>query len=197
LFPPGTEVRYQSMGVLLAGAIVEKVSGQPLPAFLAARIFEPLKMSATSLGLGGRALAEMAQCQVPPAERGDWDWNSSYWRNLAAPWGGAHSTVHDLARFAEAFVSRGDAPWSQATRRAMREVQTGTLRPAYGFGWRLEGGAFGKNCSRTTFGHHGSTGTAVWHDPESRITCVVLTTKPATDSRATVLGPVSDIVSGG
>ena len=59
-------------------------------------------MTQTSLGLGGRKIADTAQCQV--AEPSDWDWNSAYWRNLAAPWGGAHSTVRDLANFIEAFT---------------------------------------------------------------------------------------------
>jgi len=196
LFRPGEKVSYQSMGILLAAAIVEKVSGQSMPAFLAGKIFSPLRMTRTSLDLGGRKITDTAQSQVPEAERSDWDWNSAYWRNLGAPWGGAHSTVHDLATFAEAFVAPAAAPlpWTEATRREMRGVQTGALRPAYGYGWRLEGGAFGKSCSASTFGHHGSTGTVVWHDPASSVTCVLLTTKPAVDSRASLLGPLSDIV---
>jgi hypothetical protein len=36
-------------------------------------------------------------CQVESPS--DWDWNSSYWRNLGSPWGGAHSTVSDVAQF--------------------------------------------------------------------------------------------------
>ena len=32
LFQPGEQVRYQSMGILLAAAIVEKITAQPLPA---------------------------------------------------------------------------------------------------------------------------------------------------------------------
>jgi CubicO group peptidase (beta-lactamase class C family) len=185
------------MGILLAAAIVEKISGESMPAFLARNIFAPLKMTRTSLGLGGRTIADTAQCQVPANERGDWDWNSAYWRNLGAPWGGAHSTVHDLATFAEAFVSAGDAPWSQKTRREMITIQTGELRPSYGIGWRLDAGAFGKTCSPATFGHHGSTGTVVWHDPESRTTCVLLTTRPLAESRAILVNPVCDIVSRG
>ncbi len=196
LFRPGEQVSYQSMGILLAAAIVEKVSGQSMPAFLAEKVFLPLGMSRTSLGLGGRKIEDTAQSEVPEAERNAWDWNSPYWRNLAAPWGGAHSTVHDLATFTEAFVSAGPAPWAHSTRREMREVQTGGLRQSYGYGWRLDAGAFGKNCSPATFGHHGSTGTVVWHDPQSAVTCVILTSRPATDSKATLLGPVSDIVSG-
>jgi CubicO group peptidase (beta-lactamase class C family) len=193
LFQPGTKVSYQSMGILLAGAIVEKISGQPLPAFLEENIFKPLKMAGTSLGLGGRKIADMAQCQVPGAS--DWDWNSSYWRNLGAPWGGAHSTVHDLAAFIEQFTAAGSVPWEPQTRREMRTVQTAGLNAAWGLGWLLQGGSFGKSCSPATFGHYGSTGTVVWHDPESHLTCVLLTTRPADDSRAHLLGPVSDWVA--
>lgn len=193
LFRPGTKVNYQSMGILLAAAIVEKVSGQPLPAFLAANFFKPLKMTGTSLGLGGRTIAETARCQV--GEASDWDWNSPYWRNLGAPWGGAHSTVHDLATFIEQFTQPGPGILTEATRRAMRSLQTAGLNQAWGLGWSLQPGAFGQTSSPATFGHFGSTGTVVWHDPAAALTCVLLTTKPAEDSRKGLLGPVSDIVA--
>ena len=193
LFQPGGQVRYQSMGILLAAAIVEKITAQPLPELLASAVFAPLRMTRTSLGLGGRKIAETAQCQV--AEPSDWDWNSAYWRNLAAPWGGAHSTVRDLARFIEAFKVPGSAPWPENSRREMREIQTGSLRPSYGLGWMRDPGAFGRGCSPPTFGHYGSTGTLFWHDPESQVTCVLLTTKPVGNSRASLLGPVSDMVA--
>ena len=79
LFRPGKKVSYQSMGILLAAAIVEKVGGEPMPGFMA-RIFKPLSMRETSFGLGGRLVSDTAQCQVPEAERSNWDWNSPYWR---------------------------------------------------------------------------------------------------------------------
>jgi CubicO group peptidase (beta-lactamase class C family) len=180
------------MGILLAAAVVEKISRRSLPALLKTEIFDPLGMKRTSLGLGGRRISETAQCQV--AEPSDWDWNSDYWRKLGAPWGGAHSTVHDLAAFVEAFTRADPKPWPRETRWEMREVQTGTMRPSYGLGWMRERGAFGKTGSASTFGHHGSTGTVVWHDPQSRITCVILTTRPATESRDSLILPVSEIV---
>ena len=195
LFRPGEKVGYQSMGILLAATIVERISGQTMPAFLAQHIFGPLRMTRSSLGLGGRRIADLAQCQVPETERSDWDWNSPYWRNLGAPWGGAHSTVHDLATFAEAFVRPDPAPWSPAMRKEMLEVQTGPHRPSYGLGWVRQPGAFGKHCSPATFGHFGSTGTVFWHDPASGTTCVLLTTRPAAESKASLLVPVSEIVT--
>ena len=107
LFRPGGKVSYQSMGILMAAAIVEKVSGEPMPGFIARMMFDPLGMRQTSFGLGGRLVADTAQCQVPEAERSDWDWNSPYWRNLASPWGGAHATARDIGKFLEAFASTG------------------------------------------------------------------------------------------
>mgnify|MGYP000039709768 CR=1 FL=1 len=194
LFAPGAKVSYQSMGILLAAAIAERITGQSMAAFLTSTIFGPLRMTQTSLDFGGRNLADTAQCQVAASERSDWDWNSPYWRNLGAPWGGAHSTVRDLAAFTEAFVSPDSAPWAEVTRREMLEVQTGAHRPRYGLGWVREPGAFGKTCSAAAFGHFGATGTVVWHDPESHVTCVVLTTRAAVSSKASLLVPVSEIV---
>src|SRR5712691_2994459 len=87
LFKPGTKVKYQSMGVLLAGEIVQRITKTPLRDFLRKEVYEPLKMSQTSLGLGGRPISSTALCQVPDD---DWGWNSLYWRDLGSPWGGAH-----------------------------------------------------------------------------------------------------------
>lgn len=194
LFQPGAKVSYQSMGILLAAAIVEKITGEPMPGFMARTVFSPLGMRQTSFGLGGRTIAETAQCQVPEAERSDWDWNSAYWRNLAAPWGGAHATARDLAAFLDAFASPAGAVLSAATRREMTAIQTGTLRPGFGLGWQREPGAFGRTCSAETFGHSGSTGTTIWHDPATATTFVLLTTKPAAASRSSLLLPVSEII---
>jgi CubicO group peptidase (beta-lactamase class C family) len=193
-FQPGAKVSYQSMGILLAAAIVEKIGGEPMPGFMARTIFNPLGMRQTSLGLGGRAIAETAQCQVAETERSDWDWNSAYWRNLASPWGGAHATARDLATFLEAFVSTGGGALSKRTADEMRAIQTGALHPSYGLAWQREPGAFGRTCSAETFGHSGSTGTMAWHDPATATTCVVLTTRPATGSMASLLRPVSEII---
>jgi CubicO group peptidase (beta-lactamase class C family) len=59
----------------------------------------------------------------------------------------------------------------------------------------IKPGTFGKGCSPQAFGHYGSTGTVAWADPKSNLTCVLLTTKPAAQSRDGLLGPVSDMVA--
>lgn len=193
LFTPGTEVRYQSMGILLAAEIAQRVTKRKFRDFLKKELFGPLGMSQTSLGLGGRKIPKTAQCQVP--EVSDWDWNSAYWRDLGAPWGGAHSTVGDVARLLEYFLHPRDGALKAATAKEMITNQNEGLNKAWGLGWMVEPGSFGNGCSARTFGHWGSTGTVAWADPVKDLICVLLTTKPADQSKAGLLGPVSDIVS--
>jgi beta-lactamase class C len=193
LYAPGTQFLYQSMGILMAAEIVSRVAHQPLPAFLQEHIYHPLGMSKTSLGLGGRTIAQTMQCQVPEAS--DWDWNSSYWRNLGAPWGGAHSTVGDVAKWLQYFEHPDSRVLKPATAANMITNQIPNLNEQWGLGWSLTKGKFGKGCSPATFGHSGSTGTLCWLDPKSNRTFVLLTTKPADQSDKTLLSPVSELVS--
>jgi CubicO group peptidase (beta-lactamase class C family) len=193
LFKPGTEVRYQSMGILLAAEIVERVTRARLRDFLRRELFEPAGMKATSLGLGGRRIADTAQSQVEnPGD--DWNWNSPYWRDLGVPWGGAHSTAADLTRLLDLFLHPDGRVLKPETAHAMIVNQTHLADP-WGLGWMIKPGTFGKACSAATFGHYGSVGTVAWADPKSNLTCVLLTTKPASQSRDGLLGPVSDLAA--
>ncbi len=194
LFRPGTKVSYQSMGILLAAEIAQRVTRMPFRDFLRREIFVPLGMNETSLGLGGRRIADTAQCQVENSND-DWNWNTPYWRDLGAPWGGVHATAGDIAKFLHAFLQPDGAVLKRETAAAMTASHTQGLNEAWGLGWRLDAGAFGRGCSPRTFGHYGATGTVAWADRETGVRCVLLTTKPADQSRAGLLGPVSDLVS--
>jgi CubicO group peptidase (beta-lactamase class C family) len=57
-FPPGTDWQYSNTGFVIAGAIVEKVSGQPLVSFLRTNVFEPLHMAGVIDADQGRADAQ-------------------------------------------------------------------------------------------------------------------------------------------
>jgi beta-lactamase class C len=193
LFAPGTRWRYQSMGILLASEIVRRVTRQRFPDFLAEQVFRPLEMKETSLGLGGRSISQTMQCQVPEAT--DYDWNSRYWRNLASPWGGAHSTAPDIAKFLSYFAHPDNRVLKTETALAMVSDQTAGLSRRWGLGWMLNNGNLGSGCSSATFGHSGSTGNLCWHDPKDDLSFVLLTTKPEAQSEKTLLHPVSEIVS--
>ena len=74
----------------------------------------------------GRAKASTVASQGAPAmtEAGklswrDWNWNSDYWRNLAAPWGGALGPASDIARFYQEFLAQRGTILKPATERLM------------------------------------------------------------------------------
>jgi CubicO group peptidase (beta-lactamase class C family) len=194
LFKPGTKVSYQSMGILLAAEIAQRVTKMPFREFLRREVFLPLGMRQTSLGLGGRRIDGTAQCQVEGKD--DWNWNSAYWRDLGAPWGGVHSTAADISKFLNSFLRPNGLVLKRDTAAGMIANHTPGLNDTWGLGWKLEPGAFARACSPRTFGHYGATGTVAWGDPETGTRCVLLTTWPAEQSQAKLLVPVSEAVAG-
>ena len=193
LFKPGTQVRYQSMGILLAAEIAERITRRPFREFLKEVVFDPLGMTASSLGLGGRKVSETAQCEV--AGNDDWNWNSPYWRDLGAPWGGAHATAGDVARFLEYFMDPEGRVVRRETASQMIVDQNTGLNEPWGIGFMVKPGTFGQGCSPATFGHYGSTGTLAWADLKRNRVFVLLTTRPASSSRTELFAPLSDLAA--
>lgn len=204
LFSPGTKYHYQSMGILLAAEIVERVTKTPLPEFLQQHVFTPLGMSRTVLGLGKFKKSDMVPMQTehaaPEAGGGDpkareWDWNSEYWRNLGAPWGGAHSTAADVAACLRSFLHPDGKVLREETARLMVQDNTPALEAHRGIGFMVGPASLGKGCSPRAFGHSGSTGTLAWADPATDITFVLLTALPKNVSGDLILHPVADLIS--
>lgn len=204
-FAPGTRIQYQSKGIAVLGALVEVISGEPLPAFLQREIFAPLGMRDTALGAQGLDRTRMAQVHLPAEQVGtNWHWNTDYWRNLGAPWGGMHTTVGDLFRFMQSFLDHGAyegvrllSPVTVAE--MLRDQTTPMLRltaadyrtlpwgQTWGLGWTLIGqrlpepgrAFFGDLTSPATFGHAGATGCVAWADPTTGLLMILLSTEPA------------------
>ena len=94
LFEPGTGWQYSSPAFLLAGTIVERVTGETYREYSTRRIFAPLGMTSTSAGVPVRAAArgyvEGKRADAPEFA-------------LLPGAGDIFSTVDDLARYAHAF----------------------------------------------------------------------------------------------
>jgi CubicO group peptidase (beta-lactamase class C family) len=192
LFLSGTRVSYQSMGLLMLGHVMELVTEQPLRAWLLEQLFLPLGMERTTLGLPAGGIAASVRANDSPVEtqssvESDWGWNSRYWRDLGAPWGGLHATAGDLSRLLQHMLGAMPGPLRPAARRAMLRDQIASL-PAippeqrrtdrWGLGWRLGAPACGDLVSPDTFGHTGATGTVFWADPQTGLSCALLTNRP-------------------
>jgi CubicO group peptidase (beta-lactamase class C family) len=192
-FRPGTQLRYQSMGTAVVAEIVQRLSGQLIAEFLRREIFEPLGLRSTALGSRGLARERLVRVQEPDYLAGsDFGWNSVYWQELGAPWGGLFSTPEDFAVLCQLMLAGG--AWagvrllSPAGVRAMTtnrlddlpELPEGVRRTQpWGLGWRLNHPgtpeSWGDLLGRHVFGHTGATGTTVWIDPHTEGFCVLLT----------------------
>jgi CubicO group peptidase (beta-lactamase class C family) len=193
LFPPGTQVRYQSMGTAVVAEIVQRLSGKPIAEFLRVNIFEPLGLKSIGLGSTGFDRARIVRVQVPDYQKGsDFGWNSDYWQKLGAPWGGLFAAPEDFAVLCQLLLANGS--WngvrllSPATVRAMttnRLAEYPELPEVYartqpwGLGWRLNhpgtADSWGDLLGPRVFGHTGATGTMVWMDPDTGGFCLLLT----------------------
>lgn len=207
LFQPRTSFSYSSMGTLLAGTIVERVTKTPLPQLMQRELFEPLKMKNSSLGLGKRALADTAWVQGDSFAETEKDLerygaNSVYLRKLAHPWGGMHSTVDDLGIVLQMFLNGGVYDGKRILGRPTVEAMTTDrnkgLGHAWGLGWGLQTStawnAFGDLSSERTFGHSGASGTVAWADPKRELVCVILTSRPWRQDRGFLLRRIGNVV---
>lgn len=196
LFRAGTNYQYQSLGTLVVAELVQRLSGMTIHDFLRREIFEPLAM--TSSGLGSRGLdgERLVRLQTAKEHEGtNFGWNSRYWQELGAPWGGMFSAPEDLAVLCQLFLNGGEVGGVRLLAPGTVEAMTSNrlddqpelpepirrTKP-WGLGWRLNHRAaddtFGDLLGPRAYGHLGATGTMCWVDPDRQGFCVLLTTAP-------------------
>ena len=139
-------------------------------------------------GITKSHLEDMVSCQMegaaPESGSGDpqakeWNWNSLYWRELGAPWGGTHASAPDVGRFLGEFLHfRGQVVRPETARLMIRNHNPEGFKPR-GLGFAVGQTSGSPGCSDQTFGHTGSTGTLCWADPATETACVVLTSLPS------------------
>ena len=115
LFPPGTQFRYSNLDYIIAGRIVEKVSGEPLFQFFSEHIFQPVGMTAAldldKLPENSPALATgyvrvaLAPLRPAPYEGPGWSFGS----------GQVVTTAKDVALWDLAFLHHQTLPEPEAT----------------------------------------------------------------------------------
>ncbi len=186
LFEPGTQHQYSNLGTHILAHIAEAVLGKPMPQILEERVFGPLGMAVSHLGWREDFLSRSVKAKslIPS----DWDHNSDYWRGIAAPWAGAHSTAGDLKLLLNAFLDDGVAAFGEQVIAPSIIDLFGALdlAPAAGangqqwaLGWQVQTRArssgFGSLVPPGVFGHTGAAGTIMWCDRKSRTAFVLLT----------------------
>jgi CubicO group peptidase (beta-lactamase class C family) len=188
-FAPGSAYSYSSVGSLLLGAVIERVSAKPLDEFCTGKIFRPLRMTDTLFRPQGERLRRVAPTDLP--ERGRVNDHMARAIGGVAGHASLFTTAPDLARFARMMLNFGELDGARVLRpetvRLMTSVQSSPglrcpaannlpVRRALGYDidtpyrtppheYSLHRGAVFPVGS---YGHAGWTGQALWIDPFSR-----------------------------
>jgi D-alanyl-D-alanine carboxypeptidase len=161
LFAPGTQFSYSNTNHILAGLLVERVTGQRLAAQLQQRIFRPLALDGTELPATERRIAgPHLHGYAPPDE----DWRVSDGpgglvdvTKMDTSWGWAAgamvSTTTDLARFYQALLG-GQLLTPELLKEMRTTVDASELGHGTRYGLGLEVLRLG--CGVELWGHGGS-----------------------------------------
>jgi len=204
--PPGAQAEYTDWNMVLMQFIIERITGQTLDQFVAARVFGPLGMRDTRY-----TPPESLQPRIAPTEteefRGGQVWGVVHDETAWVLGGvsgnaGLFSSARDLAVFVQMLLNGGSYGVRQLLQPATVARWTSRQRPdaSRALGWDTPSprSSAGRYFSPRSFGHTGFTGTSIWADPEKQLFVVLLTNRvnPTRDNQK--IGPlrraVADVV---
>lgn len=146
LFEPRTSWEYNNTGYVLLAEIIERVSGQPYPKFLAENIFEPLGMDQTQVILRYKNPVQVDHLTesyvdgpkdpiTEPYNTKEYDY-VTYLDGVYGQ-GRLHSTTHDLLKWDQAIWGEFLSPAERELIFTSQELSDGS-DTSYAYGWYVE-----------------------------------------------------------
>ena len=198
-YEPGTKAVYSDLGLILLGAVVERLGGAPLDELARRRITGPLGMKDTLYRPPASLVPRVAPTESDPWRgrvlRGEVHDENAFALGGVAPHAGLFGTAPDLARFATMLLDEGRGPAQRLVSRATVELFTeraGVPLASRALGWDTPANETGERSSTPgapgytsagtllsprSFGHTGFTGTSLWMDPERELYVILLTNR--------------------
>jgi len=133
---PGSTYAYSNLGYIIAGAIVEKVTGQPWERAITDEVFKPLQMD--SVGFGGTGTP--GQTDEPWPHTGDGQpaaENGPAMDNppVMGPAGRVHCSIQDWARFVQDQLRGARGESALLKPESYQKLQTPPFGGDYALGW--------------------------------------------------------------
>jgi len=171
-FEPGEAIAYSNSNYLLAGDIIEKVSGTTYADFMAARVFEPLGMRSTAYEGherdGTKRVEGYMRGRGKPFEKA-----LPIGMTQAHAAGALISTVDDLARW-DAAITAGKLLTPESWRRMFTPLTLPGGQPTNTcLGWNIDRYTFGREVFAALGGINGFAA-AIYRVPQERIFVAVL-----------------------
>ena len=206
LFEPGSAFSYSSVGSMVLGMVIEKVSGRAFDAFCTTEIFQPLKMHDTQFRPSGETLKRVSPTSAP--QRGLVD--DTVAREMGGVSGHASlfTTTGDLARFARMMLNGGELDGVRVLKPETIQLMTRVQSPEglrspdaknlpvkRALGWDINTPyrtpphdyslARGALFPIGSYGHTGWTGQMLWIDPFSKTFVIFLCNRYGPDGKDT------------
>ena len=187
---PGTAWEY-SMSTDVLGALIERVSGQALGAFLQARILGPLGMKDTAFSVPAQHHGRIAEAfAVDPDTKAKVSlYDVRQPPRFESGGGGLVSTAEDYLRFAQMLLNGGELGGARILSKQTVDYMTadhlGGIRgptAGYGFGLgftvRLADGVADTPGSKGDYNWGGLGGTYFWIDPKEKLVAIWMMQAP-------------------
>lgn len=176
-YPPDTDTYYCNDGYLVAGSMVEKISGKAWEEIVQSLLFEPLNLGTMRFGAPAKVwghesgfLGRTRAIRPDSAEYGDPPFGS--------PAGFLSSSVSDLLRFVEFHIQGDTQGTALLGREAFAALHTPTKDQHFALGWEVEvrHDTDGKVLERSIYHgvYSGRFRTNIWFCPESRTGTVIV-----------------------
>jgi CubicO group peptidase (beta-lactamase class C family) len=183
---PGARTLYSDLGIILLGAVIERVTGESLDQYLRRTVFEPLGMHETMFRPPPELIPRIAPTEFDAWRgrhlRGEVHDEKAFWLGGVAPHAGLFSSAHDLALFARMYLNGGTLDTARVLDPAMIALFTRAADRSFStraLGWDTADGknSAGSLMSDRAFGHTGFTGTSIWIDPSVDVFVLLLTNR--------------------
>jgi len=189
IYTPGDSTVYSDLGIIMLGKILEKLGRNSLDQLVEQKIYRPLGMTHTQYLPPEELRRQIAPTEFDKVYRNKQiqgevhDENAAFLGGVAGH-AGLFSTVDDLGRYAQMYLSNGyydgQKHFNSTTIDTFTTRQNSAEGSTRALGWDTpsrQGSLYGEYASTEAFGHTGYTGTSILVDPKYDAIVILLTNR--------------------